>query len=112
MTSHDSSMRDHAAALLTALGRLSGAVASVVEDGTARAVAVYRLELRRVAAQFALALAAAFLVCASMGFAVCAILMAFWDTHRVLATGCIAAGLALCALACAQLMRSNTRKGP
>jgi len=112
MSSHESSIREHAAALLAALGRLSGAVASVVEDGTARAVAAYRLELRRVAAQFALALAAAFFVCAAAGFAVSAILMAFWDTHRVLATSCIAAGLALCALGCAQLMRRNTRKDP
>lgn len=112
MSGYTAKLREHATALLGAVGHLSGKLALIVEDGAARATATYRAELRRVVHVMALALVAAFFVCAAAGFATFSIMVAFWDTHPALVSALLATTLALLALSAVALIGRYTRGRP
>lgn len=108
-------LADRAAALLGTIGRLSGLLSGIVGERTARLVSAFRLEVRRVASTFALALVAAVFVIAAAAFVAVAVLVAMWATHPVLGAGLVAGGFALLAIIAVLMMRSATRpveRGP
>jgi len=102
-------LRERAGELLATIGTLRGSIASILSAQAAQLTALYRLEVRRTVTAAAFALAASFFICAAAVLAVLAIVLALWDTHRVLAAALSAAGLALLAFISFLLMRSCTR---
>jgi uncharacterized membrane protein YqjE len=94
--------------LLQALSRLSETLTAILEQRFSRAAGWYRMELRRVAFVFALALAAALLAFASLTFLALTVMVAFWPTHPVVASASIAIAFAALALAAAALVRDRT----
>lgn len=108
-------LADRAAALLGTIGRLSGLLSGIIGERTARLVSAFRLEVRRVAATFALALVAAVFVIAATAFVAVAVLVAMWPAHPVLGASLVAGGFALLAVIAVLLMRNATRpleRGP
>ncbi len=108
-------LADRAAALLGTIGRLSGMLSGIVGERTARLMTAFRLETRRVAATFALALVAAMFALAAAAFAAVAVLATLWATHPVLGASLVAGGFALLAIIAVLLMRNATRppgRGP
>jgi hypothetical protein len=95
--------------LRAALGHLGGSLASLGESSASNLRAAWRREVRRTSAALAFALATAFFVCAAAGFALFSFMLAFWDTHRVLAATVGAAGSAVLALIAALLLWGCTR---
>jgi hypothetical protein len=98
--------------LLAALRRLTTTLASAVEASAARAVAAYRMELRRAAFVLALSLAAALLGFASFAFAALAVMIAFWPTHPVIASAVLAFLFAASAFVAVLLIRGRTQAPP
>jgi uncharacterized membrane protein YqjE len=94
--------------LLQALSRLSETLTAILEQRFSRAAGWYRMELRRVAFVFALALAAALLAFASLTFLALTVMVAFWPTHPVVASASIAIAFAALALVAAALVRDRT----
>jgi integral membrane sensor domain MASE1 len=86
---------DRLTSVLTALARVGSTVGSILAGGTAQLMAAQRHELRRLAAVFAFALAAALFACAATGFAAYSILLALGEEHRAAASALIATGFAL-----------------
>jgi hypothetical protein len=82
--------RDRLTPLLTTLARVGSLVGSLLTNGTAQIIETQRSELRRLAAVFALALAAALFACAAGGFAAYAVLVALGEEHRAAASALIA----------------------
>ena len=74
-----------------------------------RILRLYRAEVRRTSAAFALALTAGFLACAALSLAALTVLLAFWETHRVLAALGTSLGFALLAALAVLLLRNATR---
>ncbi len=102
-------LAERAAALLGTIGRVGGMLSSLVGERTARLATGLRLEVRRVAAAFALALAAAVFALAAAGFAAVAVLAVLWEAHPVLGASLVAGGFALLAIIAVLLMRNATR---
>jgi hypothetical protein len=100
---------DRVTAVLSLLGRLTSAAGAIIASRANQFAAIERREVGRAASIFAFALTAAIFTCAAAGFAALAILSAVGEEHRALAAACIAAGLALIALAAILLMRQNLR---
>jgi cytochrome c biogenesis protein CcdA len=100
---------DRLTAVLTLLGRLSGAVGAIVASRASQFAKLERREVGRAARVFAYALCAALLVSCAAGFAALAIVVAAGEAHRVLAAGCLAAAFALGAAVAALLARQNLR---
>jgi hypothetical protein len=80
-----------------------------LDERAAAMTLMWRVELRRVAVVVACSLVLSFFVCAAAGFAILAILLAFWDTHRVLASAGISVGCIVCAAGSLLLLRNQTR---
>ncbi|HYL02480.1 MAG TPA: hypothetical protein VEU54_03605 [Steroidobacteraceae bacterium] len=74
-----------------------------------RILRLYRAEVRRTSAAFALALTAGFLACAALSLAALTVLLAFWETHRVLAAFATSLAFALLAVLAVLALRSATR---
>jgi len=95
--------------LIATLLRLSGAVGNFVEDRVASLHAAWKQELRRTAATLIYALVAAFFLCSAAAWGALALMMAFWETHRVLVASLLAAAFLLLAVGVLLLLRRDTR---
>lgn len=89
------------------LRRLAYVMAQAIDTRVARMVEAWRHEAHRLIALLALAMAAASLTVSAIVFAVFGIILALWDTHRVLAFGIAAGVFALCAAIALLLIRRN-----
>jgi hypothetical protein len=89
--------------------RLRDILGTFVESRTAEVRAAWRQELRRMAVARVAALTTAFFICATTAFASFSILLAFWDTHRVLVAALISVGFAVLALVSTVMLRNATR---
>lgn len=104
-----SDFADRVATMLGSIGRLGSTLSGLIGARTACWASTFRLELRRVASTFALALVAAVFVIAAAAFVAVAVLLAMWDTHPVLGASLVAGGFALLAIIAMLLMRNATR---
>jgi hypothetical protein len=95
--------------LLATLLRLSGAFSNFVEDRAASMRAAWKQELRRTASVLVYALVAAFSICSAAAWGAAALMMAFWETHRVLVASLLAGAFVLLALGVLLLLRRDTR---
>jgi len=95
--------------LLATLLRMSGAFSSFVEDRAASMRAAWKHELRRTASTLIYALVAAFFICSAAAWGAAALMMAFWETHRVLVASLLAGAFVLLALGAVLLLRRDTR---
>jgi hypothetical protein len=80
-----------------------------LEERAAAMSVMWRLELRRAAVVVACSLVLSFFICAAASFAILSILLAFWNTHRVLAAAGVSVGCIICAAASLLLLRNHTR---
>ncbi len=97
------------AGVVEAVGHLGATVATSLERRLEQLRAAVRKEVRRAAAAFAWAIAAAALGFAALAFGAVAILIAAWASHPILAASLIALGFCLLAIIAVLLMRSSTR---
>lgn len=95
--------------LVATLLRLSGAFSTFVEDRAASMRATWKHELRRTASTLIYALVAAFFICSAAAWGAVALMMVFWDTHRVLVASLLAGAFVLLALGAVLLLRRDTR---
>jgi hypothetical protein len=95
--------------LLATLLRASGAFTSFVEDRAASIRAAWRQELRRAASTLIYALLATFFICSALAWGAVALMLAFWETHRVLVASLIGAAFLLLAVAVLLLLQRDTR---
>jgi uncharacterized membrane protein YqjE len=72
--------------------------------------AMWRAELRRAAVVRACSLMLSFFVVAAVGFAVFAVILAYWETHRVLAAAGVSIVLAVCAVASGLTLHRHTQQ--
>jgi uncharacterized membrane protein YqjE len=91
------------------LSRISVLVQAFVDRRAAVMTALWRNELRRFGIVIASALMMSFFVCAAAALAILSIVLAFWDTHRVLAVAAVALGCVICAAASLLVLRNFTR---
>lgn len=96
------------ALLLDLLERIGVGVGRLVESKVATLRAAVRAEVRRAVAAAMWGVLAALLAFTALELAAVTILIAAWDTHRVLAAGLLAAGFLLLAIVALLAMRSNT----
>lgn len=85
--------------------QFGGVVAATVEERLLVLRDALRIEVRHLGATLVLAIVLAACVILALVCAAAAILMASWDTHRVLATSLVGAGFVLIALALNATMR-------
>jgi uncharacterized membrane protein YqjE len=97
-----------ASLLLDSIERIGASVGRLVEGKVAALRAAVRAEVRRAVSAAMWGVLAALLAFTALEFAAITILIAAWDTHRVLAAGLIAAGFLLLAFVALLAMRSNT----
>lgn len=95
--------------MLSTLLRMGGLFTQFVEARKASVRATWRRELRRSASVLLYALVGAFFICAAATWGAAALLMAFWETHRVLVASLLAGGFALLAVIVLLLLRRDTR---
>lgn len=95
--------------LIATLLRLSGAFGNFVEDRAAAVRATWKQELHRAAASLIYALVAAFFICSAAAWGALALMMAFWETHRVLVASLLAVAFVLMAGGVLMLLRRDTR---
>jgi uncharacterized membrane protein YqjE len=91
------------------LRRLARSLVFTIEMRLERLAAAWRHEAHRVIALLALSLVAASFVFAAVFFAVFGIILALWETQRVLAFGLAAGVFALCAAVALLLIGRNLR---
>jgi hypothetical protein len=89
--------------------RLSGSISDFVEDRAAAIRAAWKEELHRTASTLIYALVGAFFVCSAAAWGAFALMLAFWDTHRVLVASLVAAAFLLLAVLVLVLLRRGTR---
>ncbi len=89
------------------LRRLAYLLTQAIDTRVARVVDAWRHEAHRLIALLALAMAAASLTVSAIVFAVFGLILALWETHRVLAFVIAAAVFALCAVIALLLIRRN-----
>lgn len=109
---HTAEIRERAASLATAVARLGGTLVTLAGDRTLQAAALYRLEIRRVAMALALSLAIVFFVCGAAALTAMAVMLAMWESHRVIAALIVAGGFAVLAMLGVLLLRNATRARP
>jgi hypothetical protein len=97
------------ARLIATLLRLSGSVSGFVEERAAAIRAAWKEELHRTASTLIYALVGAFFVCSAAAWAAFALMLAFWETHRVLVASLVAATFLLLAVLVLLLLRRGTR---
>jgi len=97
-----------ASLLLDSIERIGASVGRLVEGKVVALRAAVRAEVRRAVSAAMWGVLAALLAFTALEFAAVTILIAAWDTHRVLAAGLIAAGFLLLAIVALLAMRSNT----
>lgn len=97
------------AGLFGALGRLLDTARNFAGERMEQLGSAWRAEVRRLAMALALGLMSAFFVCAAAALAMFAVLLAFWDTHRVLAAALVGACFAGLALIAVLMLRNCTR---
>jgi hypothetical protein len=97
------------ARLIAMLLRLSGSISGYVEDRAAAIRAAWYQELRRSAATLIYALVGAFFICSAAAWCAFALMLAFWDTHRVLVASLVATAFLLLAVLVLLLLRRGTR---
>ena len=95
--------------LVATLMRVTGAFSQFVEDRAASVRATWKEELRRTASTLIFALVAAFFICSAVAWGAAALLMAFWETHRVLVASLLAGIFLLLAVIALLLLRRDTR---
>jgi uncharacterized membrane protein YqjE len=91
------------------LRRLARSLVFAVELRLERLAAAWRHEAHRLIALLALSIAAASFVVAAVFFAVVGIILALWETHRVLAFALAAGVFAVFGLIALLLIRRNLR---
>ncbi len=91
------------------LRRLARSMVSTIEMRLERLAAAWRHEAHRVIALLALSMAAASFVVAAVFFAVLGIILALWETQRVLAFALAAGVFAVFGLVALLLIRRNLR---
>jgi uncharacterized membrane protein YqjE len=101
---HDQSMSVH-----SIFSRISVLIQAFLERRAAVMTALWRNELRRFGIVIASALMMSFFVCAASALAILSIVLAFWDTHRVLAVAAVSLGCVICAAASLLVLRNFTR---
>ena len=101
-------LREHAAELVTALTDLRSSLLMAVEGEAAHIVGLYRLEVRRTVTAVTLGVTAGFCACGAVALVVFSIMLAFWDTHRVLAAVLSAVCLSLLTALCGLIVRGCT----
>jgi hypothetical protein len=94
--------------LIATLLRASGSFSHFVGDRAASIRAAWKQELRRTASALIYALVAAFFICSAAAWGAVALMMAFWETHRVLVAALLAGAFALLALIVLLLLRRDT----
>ncbi len=95
--------------LLATLLRVSGAFSQFVDARAAAARATWKQELRRTASALIYALVGAFFVCSAAAWGAAALMMAFWDTNRVLVASLLAVAFLLLAVIVLLLLRRDTK---
>jgi hypothetical protein len=95
--------------LAATLLRVSGAVGHFVEERAASICAAWKRELRRAAATLICTLVAAFFICSAAAWGAFALMLAFWDTHRVLVASLLAGMFGLLAVIAVLLLSRRTR---
>ncbi|MBK6674610.1 MAG: phage holin family protein [Proteobacteria bacterium] len=95
--------------LIATLMRLTGAFSHFVEDRAASLRASWKQELRRTASALVYALVAAFFICSAAAWGAFALMMAFWETHRVLVASLLSGAFLLLAVIVLLLLRRDTR---
>ena len=98
--------------LLDSIEKIGASVGRLVEDKVRTLRTAVRNEVRRAVSAVMWGVLAALLAFTALEFAAVTILIAAWDTHRVLAAGLIAAGFLVLAIAAMLAMRSSTRHRP
>jgi uncharacterized membrane protein YqjE len=98
-----------ASLLLASIAKLGATVGRLIESRVQTLRATVRAEVRRVVSAAMWGLLAALLAFAALEFAAATVLIAAWETHRVLAGSLIAAGFLLLAIAAACTMRRYTK---
>jgi uncharacterized membrane protein YqjE len=94
--------------LLDSIERIGASVGRLVEDKLHALRTAVRGEMRRAASALMWGVLTALLAFMALEFAAVTLLIAAWDTHRVLAAGLIAAGFLVLALAALLAMRGST----
>jgi uncharacterized membrane protein YqjE len=100
---------DQALSVHSIFSRIRALVQAFLERRAAVMSALWRMELRRLAIVIASSLMLSFFVCAAAALAILSIILAFWDTHRVLAVAAVSLGCVICAAASLLVLRSFTR---
>lgn len=95
-------------ALLDSVEKIGASVGRLLEDRVRTLRTTVRAEVRRAVSAVMWGVLAALLAFTALEFAAVTILIAAWDTHRVLAAGLIAAGFLVLALAALLAMRAST----
>lgn len=95
--------------LIATLMRLTGSFSHFVEDRAASVRATWKQELRRTASALVYALVAAFFICSAAAWGAFAVMMAFWETHRVLVASLLSGTFVLLAVIVLLLLRRDTR---
>lgn len=97
------------ARVLAALQRLRNTMNNYIDERVAAVRSAWVAELRRTASAVIYALLTAFFVCSAAAWGAFALMLAFWDTHRVLVAGLLAGGFLLLGGLTVALLRSGTR---
>jgi hypothetical protein len=97
------------ALLFAGMRRLYTTLNSFVTDRAAAVRAAWFVELRRAAATVIYSLLIAFFICCAAAVGALALMLAFWDTHRVLVASLLAGGFLLLAGVALALLRRGTR---
>ena len=101
-----------ASLLLASIEKIGASVGTLVEGKVHALRSAVRAEVRRAVSAAMFGMLAALLAFTALEFAAVTILIAAWDTHRVLAAGLIAAGFLLLAIAALCAMRSHSSNKP
>jgi len=94
--------------LLDSIEKIGASVGRLVDDKVRSLRAAVRSEVQRAASAILWGVLAALLAFTALEFAAVTILLAAWDTHRVLAAGLIAAGFLVLAMVAMLAMRGNS----
>ncbi|MFO1504062.1 MAG: hypothetical protein U1F39_09640 [Steroidobacteraceae bacterium] len=95
--------------LIATLMRITGSMSQFVDNRAAAMRATWKHELRRTASALIYSLVAAFFICSAAAWGAVALMMAFWETHRVLVASLLAAAFLLLAGGVLWLLHRDTR---
>jgi len=106
---HGSGLSAAVVRLLASLLRVSGTFTAYVEDRAASMRDAWNRELRRAASTMIYAVVAAFFICSAAAWASFALMLAFWESNRVLVASLLAGVFLLLAVIGVLLLRKGTR---